>query len=126
MGYGPGVALFTVFGGLSFYSGWILYNIYLSLDSDRYPLRGYGDYFFRMFGPGARHFINVAQALQQLLTVSALILSNGQGISQISRGPAGDNLGLCFIACLIIFMVCGLILGQIRTLQKFGWIANRQ
>ncbi|KAI0008276.1 transmembrane amino acid transporter protein-domain-containing protein [Xylariaceae sp. FL0662B] len=124
MGYGPGIALYTVFGLMSYYSGWILWKIFLGLDSDRFPLRGYGDFFFRLFGPSARHFINVGQSLQLLLNVSLLVLSNGQSISQISRGSVGDNMGLCFVACMLIFMVVGLVLGQIRTLQRLGWLAN--
>ncbi len=78
----------------------------------------YGDPFFRVFGPWARHGINILQSIQLLLTVSVLILSNGQSISQVSK----DNL--CFIVCLIIFMAAGMIIGQIRTLQRFGWLAN--
>ncbi|ORY61708.1 amino acid transporter-like protein [Pseudomassariella vexata] len=125
MGYGPGVALFTTFAVFAWYSGWILWKAFLALDSDRYPLRSYGDYFYRLFGPGARHFINIGQALQQLLTVSALILTNGQGLSQISVGSGYlDGNGVCFIVCLLIFTLGGFILGQIRTLQRFGWLAN--
>ncbi|OTA90957.1 hypothetical protein M434DRAFT_77067 [Hypoxylon sp. CO27-5] len=124
LGYGPGVALYTVFGAMSYYSGWILWKVFCGLDSDRFPLRGYGDFFFRIFGTGVRHFVNVAQALQLLLTVSVIVLSNGQSISQISRGSSGDSTGICFVACLVIFMSAGFILGQIRTLQRLGWLAN--
>lgn len=107
-----------------FSSGWILWKVFCGLDSDRYPIRGYGDFFFRMFGSWARHFVNLAQALQLLLTVSVIILSNGQSISQISRGSSGESLGICFVACMIIFMAAGFVLGQIRTLQRLGWLAN--
>ncbi|KAI1386012.1 transmembrane amino acid transporter protein-domain-containing protein [Hypoxylon trugodes] len=124
MGYGPGVALYTVFGAMSFYSGWILWKVFCGLDSNQYPIRGYGDFFYRIFGSWARHFVNVAQALQMLLSVAVLILSNGQSISQISRGSSGDSMGICFVACMIIFMSAGLLLGQIRTLQRLGWLAN--
>ncbi|KAI0887069.1 transmembrane amino acid transporter protein-domain-containing protein [Annulohypoxylon maeteangense] len=124
LGYGPGVALYTVFGAMSYYSGWILWKVFCGLDSNKFPIRGYGDFFFRIFGAGARHFVNVAQALQLLLTVSVLILSNGQSISQISRGSSGDSMGICFVACMLIFMAAGFILGQIRTLQRLGWLAN--
>ncbi|KAI3541723.1 transmembrane amino acid transporter [Colletotrichum abscissum] len=123
MGYGPGIALYTVFGVMSLYSGWILYKAFLGLDSDRYPLKGYGDLYFRVFGAKARHAINLAQGLQLMLFVAVLILANGQSISQISKGPNG-NAGICFVACLVIFMAAGFILGQIRTLQRFSWIAN--
>lgn len=118
MGYGPGVALYTVFGGFACYSGYLLWDIFLHLDSDRYPLLNFGDLFYRVYGRYARHFINVTQFLQMILMVSALILSNGQSISQVSKTK------LCFVACLIVFMAAGMILGQIRTLQRFGWLAN--
>lgn len=123
MGYGPGIALYTVFGIMSYYSGWIIYKTFLGLDSDRYPLKGYGDLYFRTFGSLARHLVNFAQGLQLLLFVSVLILANGMAISQISQGPDG-GAGICFVACMIIFMAAGFLLGQIRTLQRFSWVAN--
>ena len=118
MGYGPGIALYTVFGAFALYSGFQIYNVFIHLDSDRYPMKSFGDTFFRVYGRWARHFVNICQAIQLLLTVSILILSNGQSISQISKGT------LCFIACLVIFMAAGFVVGQVRTLQRFGWLAN--
>jgi amino acid permease len=123
MGYGPGIALFTVFGLMSFYSGWILWKTFLALDSDRYPIKGYGDLFFRTYGSLARHLINLGQGIQLMVFVAVLILGNGQSISQISQGPDGGP-GLCFVVCLVIFMAAGFVLGQIRTLKRFGWVAN--
>lgn len=97
----------------------------MHLDSDRYPMKTYADAFFRVFGSWARHFVNILQAIQLLLTVAVLILGNGQSISQISLGPSQNQANsLCFIVCLIIFMVAGMVVGQIRTLQRFGWLAN--
>jgi len=81
-------------------------------------MKSYADAFFRVFGKWARHSINLLQAIQLLFTVSILILSNGQSISQVSKG------NICFIVCLIIFMAGGMIVGQVRTLQRFGWLAN--
>jgi hypothetical protein len=81
-------------------------------------MKTYADCFFRVFGRWARHFVNIMQAIQLLLTVAVLILSNGQSISQISKG------NICFIVCLVIFMASGMVVGQIRTLQRFGWLAN--
>ncbi|KAI1370835.1 transmembrane amino acid transporter protein-domain-containing protein [Hypoxylon crocopeplum] len=124
MGYGPGVALYTVFGFMSYYSGWILWKVFCGLDSYKFPIRGYGDFFFRLFGSWARHFINIAQAVLLMLNVAVLVLSNGQSISQISRGPSGASMGICFVACMLIFMAAGFLLGQIRTLQRLGWLAN--
>jgi hypothetical protein len=46
-------------------------------------MMSYGDPFFRLFGKKSRHFINVAQCLQQFLTVAVLILSKTTNISQV-------------------------------------------
>jgi hypothetical protein len=90
----------------------------MALDSDRYPMKSYADCFFRVYGRWARHGVNILQAIQLLFTVSILILSNGQSISQVSKAS------ICFIVCLVIFMAAGMVVGQIRTLQRFGWLAN--
>lgn len=88
------------------------------IDSDRYPVKTFADLFFRIYGKWAAHIANLLQTLQLLMAVSLCILSNGQAISQVSKGS------ICFIACLIIYTVAGMFLGQIRTLQRFGWFAN--
>jgi hypothetical protein len=97
----------------------------MHMDSDRHPLRDFGQAFFRVYNQPVRHLINVLQSLQMFMLVSVLILSHGGGISQISIGKDGvHGNGLCFIVCLLIFAILGTILGQIRTLQRFGWLAN--
>jgi amino acid permease len=106
VGYGPGIALYLIFGIAAAFSGWILWRVFLGLDSSRYPLLSYGDTFFRVYGKKSRHFINVTQSLQQFMTVSVLILACGQTIAQLA------NESICFIACMIIFMVIGMTLGM--------------
>jgi hypothetical protein len=72
-----------------------------------------------------RHFINVLQSLQMFMLVAVLILSLGGSVSQVSIGKDGiHGNGVCFIVCLLIIAILGMILGQIRTLQRFGWLAN--
>ncbi|KAG9574486.1 amino acid transporter-like protein, partial [Aureobasidium melanogenum] len=124
-GFGPGVALYTVFGGLAALSGWYCYWTFLNLDSDRYPIRDFGQAFYRVFGAPMRHTVNILQTLQMFLLVAVLILNNGGAISEISIGKNGEHgNGLCFIICLLILAILGVVLGQIRTLQRFGWLAN--
>jgi hypothetical protein len=112
------VSLYIVFGIAAFASGWFLYEIFLGLDSSRFPMMSYGDLYLRIFGVKSRHFINFAQALCQFMTVAVLVLSCGTTISQLS------NNGFCFIACMIVVMIIGMILGLVRSLQRLGWICN--
>ncbi|KAJ6784059.1 hypothetical protein PWT90_00346 [Aphanocladium album] len=118
VGYGTGVALYVVFGIAASLSGLMLWRMFTTMDSSRYPMLSYGDIFFRVFGPTTRHFINVAQSLQQFCTVMVLIFSKGRIISLL----AGPNL--CFIVCMIIIMAIGMVFGSIRSLQRLGWICN--
>lgn len=118
MGYGPAVALFIVFGCFAGFSGWILWKVFLELDSTRYPLINFGDTYYRVFGAWSRHLVNIGQSLQLLMSVSVLVLGNGQILSQLS------NESICFVACMIIMMVIGMVCGSIRSLQRLGWLTN--
>ncbi|KAI9818332.1 MAG: hypothetical protein M1826_001394 [Phylliscum demangeonii] len=118
LGYGPGIALYAVFGALAGYTGWQLWQMYLHLDSDRYPLRTYGEMAYRVLGNWARYVVNVLQSIQLLFNVGVIILSNSQGLSQVAKDK------VCFSALCVIWTVLGMGLGQIRTLQRYGWVAN--
>jgi len=118
MGLGPGVALFTVFGGLGFYSGLQLWKLFCQLDSDRYPMKGYGDIAFRVYGAWFRHIVNALQSFQFFMNVALIVLSSGQSISQLS------HQNLCFIVCIVVCAIAGCLIGQIRTLQRLGWLAS--
>ncbi|KAK1823520.1 hypothetical protein LTR12_002149 [Friedmanniomyces endolithicus] len=123
MGYGPGFALYTVFGGLSCYSGIQLWQMFVKLDSTRYPLRNYGDLTFRIFGKYARYGVNILQSFQFFLNVSLIIESNGVALIQMAAGSTGNGY-LCFVLAEFIFTLCGFFLGQIRTLQRLSWLSN--
>ncbi|KAB2581225.1 hypothetical protein DBV05_g79 [Lasiodiplodia theobromae] len=123
LGYGPGISLYFVFAAMAGFSGVLLWWQFLGLDSDKYPVKNYGDLGFRIYGNWFRYIINILQSGQFFLGVTLLIVTNGQSLSQLSQGPHGSK-ALCFTACLIIFTVAGFIVGQIRTMQKFGYIAN--
>jgi len=135
MGYGPGISLYAIFGALAGYTGWQvcfimsgpfgvnllttsqLWRMFLQLDSDRYPMSNYSDIAYRIYGPFARHIVNVLQSVQLFCLVGVIIIGNGQGLYQI-------NGNICYVVCCVIWSVLGMFLGQIRTLQRFGWIAN--
>src|SRR4051812_22882036 len=91
--------------------------MFLRLDSVVYPMKSFGDIAFRVYGPWARHVTNILQSIQLVFNVGLIVILNGQGLYQIDGN-------ICYVACCIIWTVTGMFLGQIRTLQRFGWIAN--
>lgn len=95
MGYGPGVALFTVFGVMAWYSAMQLWRMFCGLDSTRYPMRNYGDLGFRIYGNWARVIINILQSFQFFLNVVLIIESSGQGIAQMAAGLNGKGYICC-------------------------------
>lgn len=117
LGWFPGVMLFSVLGGAAVYTGWLIYRMFLKLDSPEFPMKTFGDLALRVYGKGFRWGVDVLQSLQLLCNVAVIILSNGQGLSQI-YSP------LCFSVWCIIFMLAGILLGQIRGLSNFSYIAN--
>lgn len=86
-------------------------------------MRNYADMFMRLFGPGGGYVVHLFQAVQLILAIAYLILLNGQAISQISQYSSTTS-GLCFIICVLIFTLVGMVVGQIRTLARFAWLAN--
>lgn len=108
---------------MAWYSGMQLWKCFQGLDSTRYPMRNYGDLAFRVFGNWARLGVNVLQSFQFFLNVTLLIVSNGQGLVQMAAGENQKGF-LCFMLAEAIFMLAGFLLGQIRTLQRLGFLAN--
>lgn len=112
LGYGPGVALFTVFGFLAGYSGYLLWRVFLGVDSFEFPVKNYGDLPFRVCGSVARHITNFIQALSLLLLLGQVVILFGQNISQISK------FKLCYAVCPLLFVIAGFFLTQVRTLKS--------
>jgi len=111
LGYGPGVALFTAFGLLAGYSGYLIWHVFMNVDSYEFPARNYGDLAFRTWGRTARHTTNFLQAIALLLLLGQVTILFGQNISQMSQ------FRLCYIVCPLVFVIAGFFLTQIRTLK---------
>lgn len=118
VGFGPGVALFVIFGLAAAFSGYGIWQCFIGLDSARFPMMSFGDPVLRIFGPKYRHFINFAQALQQFLSVAVVVLGNATLLSQIAKNK------ICFVVVIVIVTVVGILSGAIRTLQRLGWVCN--
>ncbi|KAF9694088.1 hypothetical protein EKO04_007726 [Ascochyta lentis] len=117
-GWGPSVSLYTVFGAMAAFSGSLLWHCFMYLDSYEYPVLSYSDLAFRIYGSGARYVVLCFQAVQMLLNVAVILISNGESLSQASR------FRLCYAVCVVVWAIAGFLFGQIRTLQKFGFLAN--
>jgi hypothetical protein len=90
----------------------------MGLDSYQFPLRSFGDLGFRLYGRWMRYLFNVLQSIQLLLNVGLIVISNGEALYQVSKSK------LCFIICCLVWALFGFFIGQVRTLQKYGWLAN--
>lgn len=110
--------LYSIFAVLAGYSGYLLWQMFLDLDSYEFPLRSYGDLAYRLFGQPLRWLMNLIQGFQLIFNVGLLVITNGEALSQVAK------FNLCFAVCCLIWVLVGFGLGQIRTLQKFGWLAN--
>lgn len=118
LGWGPGIALYTVFGFMAGYSGYLLWSMFLGLDSFEFPVKNYGDLAFRIYGNIPRQLVNVLQALLLLLTLGQVTIQNGQGLSQVGK------FRLCYAVCCVLFVLVGFFIGQVRTLKNYGWLAT--
>ncbi|BGP04053.1 hypothetical protein NBRC10513v2_007793 [Rhodotorula toruloides] len=122
MGMASGVVLYVVFGIIAFITGVMLHRLFLHMDSVRYPIRTFGDLGGRVFGSWMRHLCSILQAIQLILNVGLICLSNGQGVAQIAAG--GNGPAICFSVAVVIWTILGIIVGQIRSLQGLGILAN--
>ncbi|KAF8488736.1 transmembrane amino acid transporter protein-domain-containing protein [Gautieria morchelliformis] len=118
LGFVSGVLLFFFLGLVAFYTGMQLWHMYLKLDSNEYPIQNYSDLTERIFGRTARHCINVLQTIQLLFNVAVLVIANAQGLSQMSKGR------VCFSVLAFVWMLAGMIIGQVRSLQNYGGLAH--
>jgi len=118
LGWGPGIGLYTVFGFMAGYSGYLIWHVFLGVDSYEFPARNYGDLAFRTWGSTTRYITNIMQALGLLLILGQVTIQFGENISQVSR------FKLCYIVCPVLFVVVGFFLTQIRTLKSYGIVAN--
>lgn len=85
VGFAPGVILYVVFGVVAFYTGLLLNSLYLRLDSDRSPIRNYGQLAYRILGPYGKMISDIFMIVQLVVNCGTLLLSNAQSLAQVSR-----------------------------------------
>lgn len=57
-------------------SGYLLWKIYLGLDSFEFPLTNYGDLAFRLYGTVPRYLVNTLQSIQLICSVGLIVGMN--------------------------------------------------
>ncbi|KAJ7159620.1 transmembrane amino acid transporter protein-domain-containing protein [Mycena filopes] len=123
IGMAPGICLYILFGGVAFISGVMLNRIYLRIDSVRYPITLYGDMCERTVGSWLKYISSFLQCVQLTINVGLICLTNGQSLSQIIAGP-NQTGHLCFSVSVVIWALCGMVIGMIRGLGNFSILAN--
>ena len=112
-------------GLAAFYTGILINNMYLRLDSDRSPVRNYGQLTYRILGSYGKLISDSLMIIQLVFNCGTIILSNAQSLAQVIDGSGnGSNHHLCFIVCILIFLIINLVLSPLRTLKQVGWLAN--
>ncbi|OCB89174.1 hypothetical protein A7U60_g3657 [Sanghuangporus baumii] len=119
VGYVPGAVLYVVMGGVACYTGLILWRLFCLLDSDAYPIKTYSDIAERVIGKWFKHMCSALQSLQLIINVGTICLGNAQSVEQIAR----DNQ-FCFSVAILIWALVGMVIGQVRSLKQYGWLAN--
>ena len=100
------------------YSGYLLWRVFLGVDSYEFPAKNYGDLAMMTWGQTARYITNICQTLGLLLLLGQVTIQFGQNISQMSK------FKLCYVVCPLLFIVVGFLFTQIRTLKSYGIVAN--
>ncbi|CAH2353035.1 hypothetical protein CLIB1423_09S01354 [[Candida] railenensis] len=118
LGYVPGSLIYLLFGMAAAYTGYLLWDQFLKLDSQKYPLQSFGDVVGRIYGKYTRYGVDCLQIIQLLFNVAVIILGNGQGLSEVTKGKG------CYTVLILVWAILGMIVGQIKSLQKFGFLAN--
>lgn len=68
LGYAPGSLVYTGLFILAFIGGQMLWQIYMNVDSEEFPIRSYADIGERTFGPAAKYLFNILQSFQLLVS----------------------------------------------------------
>lgn len=81
-------------------------------------MKSFGDLAYRVYGQWARYFINILQTVQLLCNVAAIIISNGQALSEACQ------FSLCYAICCLVWALAGFFFAQIRTLRRMTFLVN--
>ncbi|KAK0280145.1 hypothetical protein LTR35_008296 [Friedmanniomyces endolithicus] len=117
-GYVPGTLLYVFMGSMAFYCGGLLWWLYVKLDSDRFPVKSYSDITERTAGKSLRFLVTWLVFIHMIVNVATTSLSAAQSLHQLAHGH------ICFVVSIIVWIIVGCVLNQIRTLKRYSWLAS--
>ncbi|KAI0475958.1 transmembrane amino acid transporter protein-domain-containing protein [Xylariaceae sp. FL0804] len=117
-GYVPGALLYVFMGGAATYCGALLWWLYVQLDSDRFPVKSYSDITERVAGRAPRVVVTWLVFIHMIVNIATTSLSSAQSLYQLAKG------NICFVVAVVIWIIVGCLLNQIRTLKRYSWIAS--
>lgn len=85
LGYVPGSLLFFLFGVVAVYTRLLLWRRFLKLDSEKYPIKNYGDLVGGICSSSTTYCVDIFQSIQLICDVAVIILTNGQSLSQVAK-----------------------------------------
>jgi len=120
VGYIPGFLLFFFLGTAATYTGFILMNLFLKLDTEEAPIRTFSDIGERVYGSNFRVCVAFLQAIQLQLSVSVLILGEAQVLQEML--PSGSSP--CFLILTSGWTLFGMCVGFIKAFSHLAQLAN--
>ncbi|ORX40321.1 transmembrane amino acid transporter protein-domain-containing protein [Kockovaella imperatae] len=123
VGFVGGVLLYLVFGLAAYYGSFLLLNLYLRLDSTKYPIHTFGELFEVFFGKVGHYLVSLMQITQIIFIVGSNNIANAQSMTLLTQNRASGPI--CFIVSIIIWAVIGFVNSvPFRSLRKLSYISS--
>lgn len=123
MGYVPGIILYVLFGVFAAICGYFLNICFVKTDSNNFPVRTFADLSARAISSKVRVFFALFQFIQMIMTVAQCVLGAASSVAQLLDTNLGRNT-LCYTVNILVWSILGMIVGQIKTLARFSYLAN--
>lgn len=129
VGFVPGTIVFLVMGVMAYLTGCILNVLYLRIDSDKIPVRTFGDIVYRIWGFWGKTIVDIFFIIQLLFSSGLLLLTSAQNVGLIIDGSHTNKDGsprnhICFSVMIMIFMFITLSFSFIRSLKPIGKLSS--
>jgi len=81
-------------------------------------VKSYSDITERTAGKAMRLLVTWLVFIHMIVNVATTSLSAAQSLHQLTHGR------ICFVVAIVVWIVVGCVLNQIRTLKRYSWLAS--